>query len=312
MPELRHIVRSQQFTEELISEIFALADILNPKMTYDYLKGKIGCMLFYEPSTRTRMSFESAVLRLGGQCISTENANIFSSVAKGESLEDTVRIVSGYSDIIVLRHPQKGSAEIAAAVAKVPIINGGDGADQHPTQALLDLYTIRCRLHRIENLKIVAIGDLRRGRTIRSLCYLLAKFKGHHFVFLSPESLRIGDDIKEYLTKHCVTFEEHFHLHTTSFGDADVIYDTRIQTERDKDNPEEAKRLLQEAEEFILKEEHLPLMSKNCIVMHPLPRVRELPIDPDRDPRLVFIEQANYYGVKIRMALLCKIMEIKI
>lgn len=311
MPELFHVIESQQFVPELIEELFSMADNLEPKATKDLLQGKILCSLFYEESTRTRWSFEVAMLRLGGSYISTENASHFSSVAKGESLKDTVRILNGYVDVIVLRHPKEKSAEEAASVAEVPLINGGNGTAQHPTQALLDLYTIRCKLGRVNNLTVTMIGDLSRGRTVRSLCYLLSKYPGNRIFFLSPESLKMNDDIKAHLSEHNTDFEEHFELHHPALALADVIYDTRVQTNRDKD-AQSAEKLLEESKNFALTADHLGLLKRNAIVMHPLPRIEgpycELKIDPEDDERIVYIKQANYFGLKIRMALLLKVL----
>lgn len=171
--KLKHFVESQQLTKDLINSLFTQADSFKSNPQSDVLNGKILAALFYEPSTRTRFSFESAMLRLGGSFISTENAREFSSAAKGESLEDTVRVVSEYAHGIVIRHPEEGSAKRAAAVSKVPVINAGDGKGQHPTQALLDLYTIQKELGRLDDFKIACVGDLAFGRTTRSLCYLL-------------------------------------------------------------------------------------------------------------------------------------------
>ncbi|MFA6297158.1 MAG: hypothetical protein WC629_01210 [Candidatus Paceibacterota bacterium] len=173
---MHHIIESQQFDQKFINKIFSIADKLEKK-TDNSLKGKIMASLFYEPSTRTRFSFESAMLRLGGSVITTENAKEFSSAAKGETLEDSIRVINNYADVIVLRHYERGSSEKASFVSKVPVINAGDGAGQHPTQALLDLYTIKKELGKIEGITIALVGDLKHGRTIRSLAYLLGKYK---------------------------------------------------------------------------------------------------------------------------------------
>ncbi len=185
---IKHILESQQFTPEILFSLFKRADELRKKGCDDCLKGKILATLFYEPSTRTRLSFESAMLRLGGGIISTENAKEFSSAVKGESLADTIRIVAAYSDGIVIRHYETGAALEASKVSSVPIINAGDGKGQHPTQALLDVYTIFREFGRLNNLKIAMVGDLASGRTARSLCYLLAKFSGNKIIFVSPVS----------------------------------------------------------------------------------------------------------------------------
>jgi len=193
-----HVIESQQFSPEILFRLFNRADELR-----DYcekcLQDKIMASLFYEPSTRTRFSFESAMLRLGGKVIGTENAKEFSSAVKGESLEDSIRVLSNYCDCIVIRHSEEGSAKKASEVSKVPVINAGDGKGQHPTQALLDVYTIYREFERLDNLKIAMVGDLSSGRTVRSLCYLLGKFKGIEIIFVSPGHLKMKEDIKEYL-----------------------------------------------------------------------------------------------------------------
>src|SRR3989344_7160367 len=206
---MRHVIESQQFDRETIECIFKKADELSTlKLKGTPLRDQIMASLFYEPSTRTRLSFESAMLRLGGEVISTENAREFSSAAKGETLEDTIRVVSHYADIIVLRHFEQGASERAAAVSEVPIINAGDGAGQHPTQALLDLYTIQKELGCIDGIHIVLVGDLLNGRTTRSLSYLLGKYEKVTISLVAPKALSMGTDIKEYLTRHNIAFEE--------------------------------------------------------------------------------------------------------
>ena len=200
---LKHFIESQQLDKEIIFEIFNKADELREKKFIEpVLRGKLLATLFYEPSTRTRLSFEAAMLKLGGSVISTENAKEFSSAVKGETLEDSIRIVSSYADAIVIRHYDEGTASIAASISKVPVINAGDGKGQHPTQALLDLYTIYKEIEKLDGLKIAIVGDLASGRTARSLCYLLGKFPANEIIFISPEHLKMKDDIKEYLTRH--------------------------------------------------------------------------------------------------------------
>ena len=198
---MRHILESQQFDLKTLQQIFRSADSFEKNQSRP-LKGKIMATLFYEPSTRTRFSFESAMIRLGGGVITTENAAVFSSAANGETLEDTILVVSHYADVIVLRHPERGASERAAAVSRVPIINGGDGAGQHPTQALLDLYTIQRELGKIDDITIVFVGDLKNGRTVRSLVYLLAKYRNIRIVFVSPKGLKMGEEVKSYLREH--------------------------------------------------------------------------------------------------------------
>lgn len=299
---MKHVIKSQQFDLKFIDKIFSIADKLSKKKE-EILKGKIMASLFYEPSTRTRLSFESAMLRLGGSVISTENAKEFSSAAKGETLEDSIKVISNYADIIVLRHFEKGASRKASLVSSVPIINAGDGAGQHPTQALLDLYTIGKELGEIDGISIALVGDLKNGRTIRSLAYLLGKYKKITMFFISPEELRIGRDIKEYLNKHNVTYEENSDLESV-IGNIDVLYQTRIQKERFEDESEylKLKGCYQIDNNLVDK------MKEKSIIMHPLPRVGEILPEVDTTPKAVYFKQAKY-GVLIRMALLVMLFE---
>src|SRR5437660_7439412 len=207
---LRHVVESQQFSRRLLDELFSRADEMRaePHRAAGRLQGRIMAALFYEPSTRTRLSFESAMLRLGGRTIGTDNAREFSSAAKGETLEDTIRIVSGYSDVIVLRHNEEGAARRAAAVSSVPVINAGDGPGQHPTQALLDLYTVRNELGRIDGVSVAMVGDLANGRTVRSLTYLLSKYKDIKLWFVAPAQVGMREDLKAHLDEHQLPWVE--------------------------------------------------------------------------------------------------------
>lgn len=294
---MKHILESQQFDQKTLTKLFTLADNM-PKSTKRPLEGKIMASLFYEPSTRTRFSFESAMLRLGGSIISTENAKDFSSAAKGETLEDSVRVINHYADVIVLRHPDKDASQVAAEVSLVPVINAGDGTGQHPTQALLDLYTIHKELKKIDGIHIAFVGDLKHGRTVRSLTYLLTKYKKVHISFVSPKALRIGDDIKEYLDKRGVTYEE-LEVWDKVLGDIDVLYQTRIQKERFKTEKEYQKH----KGCYILTMKEVDNMKKKSIIMHPLPRVDEIAHEVDASPKAIYFKQAQY-GVWIRMALL--------
>src|SRR5438093_4623888 len=230
---LSHVVESQQFSRALLEELFTRADEIKrePHRFIGRLAGQVMAALFYEPSTRTRLSFEAAMLRLGGQTMGTDNAREFSSAAKGETLEDTVRIVSGYADVIVLRHNEEGAAKRAAAVSTVPVINAGDGPGQHPTQALLDLYTIRAELSKIDGVSVAMVGDLANGRTARSLAYLLSKFRDVTVWFVAPPQVAMGDDIKAHLDEHGVRWHETRDLEEV-LPVADVVYQTRIQKER--------------------------------------------------------------------------------
>lgn len=302
----KHLSEIQQLTRQDIEELFELAKKIE-ESPLDYsnkLNGKILAALFYEPSTRTRFSFESAILKLGGNVIGTENAKDFSSVSKGESLEDTIRVVSNYADVIVLRHFEEGSSKIASSVSSVPVINAGDGKGQHPTQALLDLYTIKKELGRIENFKIAMVGDLASGRTVRSLCYLLGKFKGIEITFVSPENLMMKQDIKDYLARHSVLFKEEANLQKV-LPLADIIYMTRIQKERiSAQDYENAKG------KYIMNLENLGKMKKTARVLHPLPHVEEISLDNETeisDSRVAYFRQSSN-GLYIRMALLLKIL----
>lgn len=267
---MKHIIESQQFKREFIDKLFLLADKLEKKPD-NSLKGKIMASLFYEPSTRTRFSFESAMIRLGGNVITTENAKEFSSAAKGETLEDSIRVINNYANVIVLRHYEQGASERASLVSDVPIINAGDGIGQHPTQALLDLYTIQREIKKIDGISIALTGDLKHGRTIRSLAYLLGKYKGTQIHFVSPAALQVGSDIKEYLARHKVSYSETNDLESI-ISSVDVVYQTRIQKERFKTEKEYLKyKGCYQINSKITKQ-----MKKRSIIMHPLPRVDEI------------------------------------
>jgi aspartate carbamoyltransferase catalytic subunit len=262
------------------------------------LEGRILATLFYEPSTRTRLSFESAMMRLGGHVISTENAREFSSAIKGETVEDTVRIVAGYADAIVIRHFEQGAAARAASVATVPIINGGDGPGEHPTQALLDLYTIKHELGRIDNLKVALVGDLRYGRAARSLALLFGLTTGTELVFVSPSNVPMGDDVRQALNNQGIGYRDEADL-LAVLPEVDVIYQTRIQRERFDSTAEyEAARGV-----YVIGQEALSKMRADAILLHPLPRVDEIAPEVDQDPRAAYFRQAHN-GVFIRMALL--------
>ncbi|MBI4087133.1 aspartate carbamoyltransferase [Candidatus Kaiserbacteria bacterium] len=298
---MEHILSAEQFDRKTIEEIFTVADTF-PKSGETPLSGKILASLFYEPSTRTRLSFESAMLRQGGGVISVENANDSSSAIKGETLEDTIRVVHHYADIIVLRHPERGAAARAAAVSQVPVINAGDGAGQHPTQALLDLYTIRHEIGKIDGIRIACVGDLRNGRTVHSLLGLLTHYDDVSVTLISPETLRIGDDIRATLTEHHVMFEE-MTAWDGVLEKADVIYQTRIQKERfgSAEEYEKAKGT------YVLTQKEAARMKKGAIIMHPLPRVDEIAPEVDALPQAVYFKQAGY-GLLVRMALLQRLL----
>jgi aspartate carbamoyltransferase catalytic subunit len=262
----------------------------------DRLRGRLLATIFYEPSTRTRFSFEAAMHRLGGQVLSAESAGNASSAAKGESLEDTVRIVSGYADGIVIRHPEIGAAARAAKASTVPVINGGDGAGHHPTQALLDLYTIRKELGRLDRLRVGLVGDLRYGRTVRSLALLLSRYPGNELVLVSPATLRMGSDILDGLEGTKV--EETTNL-AAAVERLDVIYQTRLQVERF--NATEKAELQPDA--YAVTRALMERLPEHAILMHPLPRVGEIDPEVDADPRAAYFRQARN-GLWVRMAVL--------
>jgi aspartate carbamoyltransferase catalytic subunit len=301
---LRHVIESQQFSRPLLEELFARADEIKgqPHHFSGRLNGQVMAALFYEPSTRTRLSFEAAMLRLGGRTIGTDNAREFSSAAKGETLEDTMRIVSGYADVIVLRHNEEGAARRAAAVSSVPVINAGDGPGQHPTQALLDLYTIRDELGHIDGIRIALVGDLANGRTVRSLTYLLSKFRDLRIYFVAPPQVAMRQDIKDHLDEHHVPWVETRDLNSV-LPQVDVVYQTRIQKER---FPDEASYLAVKGV-YKIDSQTMSMLRKDAIVMHPLPRVDEIAPEVDADPRAAYFRQARN-GLFIRMALLDKVL----
>lgn len=300
---LYHVLGAKQFNRESLEDLFETAQRME-RIVEDggsnLYQNKIMTTLFFEPSTRTRLSFESAISRLGGKVIGTENASQFSSVTKGETLEDTIRVVSTYCDVIVMRHTEIGAAERAAKYATVPILNAGDGGGEHPTQALLDMYTIKKELGHLDRLHIVMVGDLANGRTVHSLAYLLANYDDIHISFTGPSNVPIPAYVKEYLTKMNVSFEEESDLDKVAKS-ADVIYQTRIQKERFSSSEEYEKAFGQ----YNIDVNILKLMKKDCIILHPLPRAGEIDAEVDSDPRAAYFRQAAN-GLFIRMALLDK------
>ena len=308
MKKITSVIDAQQFDKKTIEDIFTVAGLMEKKPPKDSLKGKILATLFYEPSTRTRLSFEAAMKRLGGEVIGTENAREFSSAAKGETLEDSIKIISGYADVIVLRYNKEGGARRAQDFSRVPVINAGDGTGQHPTQALLDLYTIKKNFGKIEGLKIAMVGDLTNGRTVRSLCYFLAKhYSKNQIYFISPEQTKMKSDIKEYLDKCKVHWQEGGDLKSL-LPEIDVIYQNREQEERFKENREVYNRVVKESQGLIINGETLKLMKPKAIIMHPLPRIFEITYGVDKDKRAIYFQQAQN-GLYVRMALLQMILK---
>jgi len=312
---MKHILRSQQFDrpnlERLFAEVGVIAGMLRtPEGRFNLismLTGRIMCTLFYEPSTRTRVSFETAAHRLGMNVITTENAAEFSSAAKGETLEDSIRVIAGYgTDAIVLRHKEDGASDRAAGIIdalglETHILNAGDGRGQHPTQALLDIYTIWHEMNRrIDGLNVVINGDLANGRTVRSLVYNLSHF--HPVITLvSPPELAIGDDIKAHLREHDVDFRETTSLASALPG-ADVVYTTRVQRERMADPMLRARNF----SEFSIGKEQMDMLKPDAILMHPLPRVDEIAKEVDDDRRAAYFRQAQN-GLHVRAALLLRL-----
>lgn len=294
---MRHVISIDDFDLEQIDQLFNLTDEIrkSPEKFASSLTSKIVATLFYEPSTRTRLSFEAAVQRLGGNVISTENAKELSSAVKGERLEDTIRVVQGYSDAIVLRHYEDKAAQIAAQVANVPIINAGSGALEHPTQALLDLYTIYSIKGTIGGLTYVVSGDLLYGRTVHSLVKKLAHYPGVKIYGVSRPEFALPQDYIDYLQLHHVQY-----VPCTEFDEVpsyiDVIYHTRTQLERIATE-------IKKVSELVIDQRVLDRFHKDAILMHPLPRNREIAFDVDQDPRVVYFEQSQN-GMFVRMALL--------
>ncbi|MGA2296876.1 MAG: aspartate carbamoyltransferase [FCB group bacterium] len=302
--KLKHIIESQQFTVPLIMDLFNRADWMKKIVarggTRDY-DNKIIASLFYKPSTRTRFSFESAMFRLGGRSLSTEQATEFSSEIKGEILEDTIQIMASYCDVIVLRHHEEGGAKRAAAVSPVPIINAGDGSGgQHPTQALLDLYTIYNECHTLDGLSVALIGALDFGRTARSLAYLLSKFERIKLYFIAPDELQIKPDILEHLDKHNISYTLASNTEDI-INRVDVVYQTRIDRTRLKNKKVDLS--LYNIDTDVLKK-----MKYNSIIMHPLPRSVEINPTVDKDPRAAYFRQTRN-GLYVRMALLTMLFD---
>jgi len=302
--KLQHIISARQFDKKNLDKIFEITDrIKQNKFRKDFMSGRIMATLFYEPSTRTRLSFESAMIKLGGKVITTENASEFSSVAKGENLEDTIRVVHSFCDVIVLRHPIVGASKIAAQYSKVPIINAGDGEGEHPTQAILDLYTIFSK-YKKGNFTIAMVGDLKNGRTIHSLSFLLSLYQNIKIIFVSPKALIIPKFLKEHLNKKRIQFEETESL-DIALKQADIIYQTRIQKERFKTEADYSRYFGR----YIIDQKSLKLVKKNAIIMHPLPRINEISPQVDEDQRAIYFEQAQN-GVYTRMAILMFLFDI--
>lgn len=299
---MKHCLAAGQFTQDLLTDLIKQAEKYRELLETREGRLELGALhsdkivatLFYEPSTRTRLSHEAAAQRLGAGVVSTENAMEFSSAIKGETIEDTVRVIGGYADAIVIRHKEKGIVDKAAAASPVPIINAGDGTGEHPTQALLDVYTIWREMGTLEDLHVVMGGDLAHGRTVRSLAQVMSLYSGTKITFVSTPQLRMGDDIKALLDKRGVVYEETDEVHEAC-KTADVVYWTRLQKERLEDPSLEAG--------FVIDGAVLSGMKQKSVIMHPLPRVSEITTEVDDDPRAAYFRQ-SHNGVYIRMALL--------
>lgn len=303
----RSLLEPMDFSLEELDGIFDLADriIADPQKYAHACDGKLLATLFYEPSTRTRFSFEAAMLRLGGQIIGFSEPNS-SSVAKGESIADTIRTISCYADVAVMRHPKEGAPRVAANSTDMPVINAGDGGHQHPTQTLTDLLTIRRTLGTFENITVGCCGDLKFGRTVHSLIKALSRYKNVKFVLISPEELTIPDYVrKEVLIKNNIEFKE-VRTMQEALGEVDVLYMTRVQRERFF-NEDDYIRL---KDTYILDKEKMELAKKDMIVLHPLPRVNEISTEVDSDPRAKYFEQAKN-GMFVRMALIMSLLGIE-
>ena len=305
MLKSRNLIQPEDFSVREIDEILNLAEEImkNPSAYSRVCEGKLMATLFYEPSTRTRLSFEAAMKRLGGEIIGFSEPNS-SSVSKGESLADTMRVVSGYVDVIVMRHPIAGAAEEAINYTSVPFINAGDGGNQHPTQTLTDLLTIKSLKGTLNNHTIGLCGDLKYGRTVHSLVKAMIRYENNKFVFISPEELKMPNYIKEKIRSY--SYYETTKL-DESLNKLDLLYMTRVQQERFADK-EEYERL---KDTYILYKEKMEHANKKMLVMHPLPRVNEISNDIDSDKRAVYFKQATY-GMYVRMALIMKLLGVNI
>lgn len=303
---MRHFLNPLDFTVEELDEVLDLAEKirLNPERFSQVCKGKKIATLFYEPSTRTRLSFEAAMLNLGGSVLGFSSADS-SSAAKGESVSDTIRVISSYADICAMRHPKEGAPLVAAMKSKIPVINAGDGGHQHPTQTLTDLFTIRTLKGRLSGLTIGLCGDLKFGRTVHSLIFALSRYTGIRFVLISPEVLRIPDSVRQLaLESKGIAYKEVESLESV-MPELDILYMTRVQRERFF-NEEDYIRL---KDSYILDAEKMKLAKEDMLVMHPLPRVNEIATEVDDDPRAVYFEQARF-GVYARMALIMTLLGI--
>ena len=304
---MRHLLNPLDFTVEELDKLFDLANDMenNPAKYAEVCKGKKLATCFYEPSTRTRLSFEAAMLNLGGSVLGFSDAGS-SSASKGESVSDTIRVISAYADICAMRHPKEGAPMVAASKSGIPVINAGDGGHQHPTQTLTDLLTSRSLKGRLGNFTIGLCGDLKFGRTVHSLIDALTRYENVNFIFISPEELRVPDYITEMLNEKNIPYKEVIRLDDV-LPQLDMLYMTRVQRERFF-NEEDYIRL---KDFYILTKEKMALAPKDMLVLHPLPRVNEISVEVDDDERAVYFKQAKY-GVYVRMALIATLLELEL
>ncbi|MCM1044600.1 MAG: aspartate carbamoyltransferase [Candidatus Gastranaerophilales bacterium] len=304
---MRHLMSPLDLTAEELDKLFDLAGDIekNPQKYAHACESKILATCFYEPSTRTRLSFESAMTRLGGRVIGFSDANS-SSAAKGESVADTIRVISCYADICAMRHPKEGAPMVAAERSQIPVINAGDGGHQHPTQTLTDLLTIRSLYGSLSDFTIGLCGDLKFGRTVHSLINALVRYDNVRFVFISPIELKVPDYITDMLKEKKIPYEEVIRLDDV-MPTLDMLYMTRVQKERFF-NEEDYIRL---KDFYILDAEKMKLAKENMLVLHPLPRVNEISVEVDTDPRAAYFRQAQY-GVYVRMALILTLLNITV
>ena len=305
---MRHIMSPLDFSVEELDQLLNLANDIeaNPKKYAHACEGKKLATLFYEPSTRTRLSFEAAMMNLGGNVLGFSSADS-SSATKGETVADTIRMVACYADICAMRHPKEGAPLVASLHSPIPVINAGDGGHQHPTQTLTDLLTIRSLKGRLDNLTIGLCGDLKFGRTVHSLISALVRYTGIRFVLISPEELRIPSYIRDdVLRENNIEFEEVERLED-ALPKLDILYMTRVQKERFF-NEEDYVRM---KDFYILDKQKMELAPKDMYILHPLPRVNEIAVEVDDDPRAAYFKQAQY-GVYVRMALILRLLEVEV
>ena len=305
---MRHLMSPLDFSVEELDQLLDLASDIekHPEKYAHACDGKKLATLFYEPSTRTRLSFEAAMMELGGNVLGFSEASS-SSVSKGESVSDTIRMISCYADICAMRHPKEGAPMVASAVSSIPVINAGDGGHQHPTQTLTDLLTIRSLKGRLDNLTIGLCGDLKFGRTVHSLVRALARYKNITFIFISPEELKIPSYIKEdVLEAQGIPYQESERIEDV-MPDLDILYMTRVQQERFFNEAD----YIRLKDFYILNNKKMKLAKEDMIVMHPLPRVNEISVEVDKDPRAAYFRQVQY-GVYVRMALILTLLEVNL